>query len=275
MDHTSHDHPLVSCLMVTLAVPGRLQPLKRSLGAYCRQTYANRELVVVIDARAAEDVQAIRQAVDDLQRRDIRVVVPSERLTLGALRNVSVREACGELACTWDDDDLCHPERLERQVAALQEAGTLAVACSETMQFIPATRQLFLTNYTATPPRCLTATLLWRKSAPTSYPETGPESGFGEDSAMMEPLLNAGSIHFMAGLPHLYVYFSHGQNTGTAGHHAMLINRLAISKGLLLRREAVLRAGLAVFDFGPGDVVVEGSNGTAFTIAGSGPQSIL
>ena len=49
-------------------------------------------------------------------------------------------------------------------------------------------------------------------------------------------------------------------------HHRMLARELAISKALLRRREAQLRAGLAPFDFGPGAVPVQGYNGLAFTL---------
>jgi hypothetical protein len=50
----------------------------------------------------------------------------------------------------------------------------------------------------------------------------------------------------------------------------MIADQLAVSRGLLSRREAALRQGLAPFAFGPGNVTVEGSNGTGFTMAGHG-----
>jgi hypothetical protein len=46
----------------------------------------------------------------------------------------------------------------------------------------------------------------------------------------------------------------------------MLADQLGLSQGLLRRREAALRDGLSVFDFGPGPVTVEGRNGPAFTL---------
>jgi hypothetical protein len=67
-------------------------------------------------------------------------------------------------------------------------------------------------------------------------------------------------------VPHLYVYVSHGENSYGNDHHEMLAARLGISRALLLRREAQLREGLRPFDFGPGDVTVQGYNGPAFTL---------
>jgi len=46
----------------------------------------------------------------------------------------------------------------------------------------------------------------------------------------------------------------------------MLARELSLSKALLQRREAQLRAGLAPIDFGPGEVTVAGYNGVAFTL---------
>jgi hypothetical protein len=68
-------------------------------------------------------------------------------------------------------------------------------------------------------------------------------------------------------MPHLYVYTSHGMNSWSEDHHRMLASKLAISRGLLLRREAELRAALKPYDFGPGEVSVNGNNGPAFKIA--------
>jgi hypothetical protein len=67
-------------------------------------------------------------------------------------------------------------------------------------------------------------------------------------------------------MPHLFLYVSHGSNSWDAGHHRMLASELAISRGLLKRRENEIREGLAPFDFGEGPVAIQGNNGLAFTI---------
>jgi glycosyltransferase involved in cell wall biosynthesis len=264
------DHPLISCLMVTLPTPGRLASVRRSLAAYAAQTWPNRELVVVLDQGSDEDRAAVRRAARDLGRGDVRVVEPAGALSLGALRNLSMSAALGELICLWDDDDLYHPERLAQQAAGLLASGRLASCLTEVMQFFPAERRLYLTNWGATPLEVKPAALIARRAALTPYPEAGPQARIGEDLVVLSELDARGGLHGHAGAPHLYVYVSHGLNTCGDDHHEMIADRLAISQGLLRRREAAVREGLEPFEFGAGPVSVEGRNGPAFVIEGRG-----
>ena len=50
------------------------------------------------------------------------------------------------------------------------------------------------------------------------------------------------------------------------GHHRMLAEKMAVSKGLLKRYAAELRAGLARFDFGKEILMLRGRNGDAFNL---------
>ena len=98
------------------------------------------------------------------------------------------------------------------------------------------------------------------------YPETGPNSVRGEDAAIICEIRHFGGYHALGGVPHLYVYCSHGSNTWNDGHHRMLAEKMAVSKGLLKRYAAELRAGLAGFDFGEEDLILRGRNGDAFNL---------
>jgi glycosyltransferase involved in cell wall biosynthesis len=260
--------PLVSCLMVTLPSAVRLRYLKRSLAAYRDQTYPARELIVVLDRGTPEACAAVRRSVEELGQSDIRIIEPQGALTLGALRNIAWGAATGDFICQWDDDDMYHPTRIAAQMGALEGLGGVSTCLEEVMQFFPASRRVYLTNWRATPPTAMPATLFCRSSARVRYPEEGPEATLGEDLSVLLQLQALGGFHAQAGAPHLYVYVSHGQNLCGADHHQMIADLLAVSKGLLRRREAELREGLAAFDFGEDDVVVEGSNGLAFVIAG-------
>ena len=257
---------MVSCLMVTLAVPERLDFLRRSVGDYCRQTHCRKELVIVLDFGPPETKTAIAEHVASLRRNDIRIVDPGRKLSLGALRNIARESARGDIHCQWDDDDLHHPERLERQLDYLLQAGCEAVCLQETMQFFPRARALYCTNWRASPPRSNPCTLMCRRSAPMRYPETGAESRVGEDVAVVRQLLEHEACRFLADAPHLYVYVSHGNNFLNGDHHRMLATRLGISRGLLRRRETQLREGLRPFEFGPEPITVQGNNGVAFTL---------
>jgi len=260
------DEPMVSCLMVTLPVADRWEGLKRSIGDYLRQTHARRELVIVVDTRArAGTAEAIGDYVRGLGRSDIRVFNPAAPASLGALRNVSLSEATGDVLCVWDDDDMRHPERVSRQVASLTASGAEGLCLTHVMQFFPRERRLYCTNWRPTEARGLPASLVCWRSAPIAYPESGPSSERGEDMAVLQQLKARGRFHLLEDAPHLYVYVSHGKNTYEQEHHQMLL-RLAITRGLLKRHEATLREGLAPLDFGPGQVTVQGSNGPAFVI---------
>ena len=263
------DSVMVSCLMVTLPTPERFELRKRSIAAFCAQTLPQKELVIVVDGGTESALEPLLQYVASLKRADIRVVTPPGKLNLGQLRNLSVETAIGDvLCCHWDDDDLFHPERLERQLAALTTGDHEGVVLSEVLQYFPQTRALYCTNWKATEAGGHPATLMVRRSAGVHYPTEGDVSrGLGDDLHVVLGLRARGGLGFIARMPYLHVYVSHGTNIWSNEHHRMLVSELAISRGLLLRREVELRAGLRPFDFGPGEVSVEGNNGTGFRIA--------
>ena len=175
---------MVSCLLVTLPSLRRSGFFSRSLAAYCAQTHSARELVIVLDDGPAAVRAAIGAEVAALERQDIRMVEPAGKHSLGALRNISVNQAHGDVLCQWDDDDLHHPQRVERQLEALLACGGNSVHLEDAMQFFPDTRTLHWTNWRATEAKGLPGTLMFRRSAPVRYPETGTDAKLGEDSAV-------------------------------------------------------------------------------------------
>lgn len=108
---------MVSCLMVT---KNRLRQVKNAVECYIKQTYTNRELVVVCD-----DDRQTQQYIESLRRPDIRFidVEPSPDLTLGSLRNTAIQHAHGYYITQWDDDDWYNPSRIMTQVMLLEEAN--------------------------------------------------------------------------------------------------------------------------------------------------------
>jgi len=251
--------------MVTPAEPLRLPMLERSVAAYCAQTYESKELVIVTDG-PSQAVDAIDAHVRGLNRGDIRVVRCDERRSLGALRNRSCEAASGELLCQWDDDDIYHPRRLTEQYDALVQRQAECVYLEDTLQFIVASRQLYWLNWHATEARAHPGTLLCRRASQPRYPEKGELAERGEDLVVCLELQKRPGFATLAGRPFLYIYVTHDVNKYSREHHNMLAQTLAISQGLLQRRERELRDGLKDLDFGPGDVSIEGSNGQAFTL---------
>jgi len=263
---TKLDDIMVSCLMVTLPVPNRFRFLQRSVADYCRQTHGNRELIIVVDASTPADKSAITAHVSSLGRDDIKVVDTPTKLTLGGLRNLSWMSARGAVVCQWDDDDFHHPQRVELQLGALLASASQAVCLQAVMLYLSDSRTLCCTNWHATPCKSFPASLMCTRSARIPYPETGPLSQIGEDMFVALEFQRTGGLHTLADVPHLYVYVSHGGNSFALDHFRMLKDKLAISRGLLIRRERRLREELGPYDFGAGAVTVHGSNGPAFVL---------
>lgn len=257
---------LVSCLMVTKPRRDRLPFIQASITAYARQTYRPIELVVLFDEGEPESTAALRAHVMALGHPGIRLIGPVSPASLGALRNASVREARGEIVCQWDDDDLYHPERVQRQADVLTRTGKSACYLQDVLQYQAATRMLYWTNWSKTPVHVHPGTMMCRRANLPLYPDQGAHSALGEDRALLARLQEVDGVAELAGEPHLFIYVTHEKNSWPAEHHRMLVDTLSASAGFLRRRETQLRAGLAPFDFGPGEVVMTGSNGPAFLI---------
>jgi hypothetical protein len=98
------------------------------------------------------------------------------------------------------------------------------------------------------------------------YPTQGSAAQRGEDLQAARSLKERGRAGYLPPIPHLLVYVSHGNDSWHDDQHRMLASTPPISQGLLRRREAEIREGLRVFDFGSGAVSAHGSNGLAFRL---------
>ena len=104
--------PLVSCIMPTY---NRRPFVAQAIAYFLRQDYPNRELIIVDDG-----TDPVGDLVpDDTRIRYLRLPYKS---TLGAKRNLSCRQAQGEIIAHWDDDDWMAPWRLTYQVTHLLQA---------------------------------------------------------------------------------------------------------------------------------------------------------
>jgi glycosyltransferase involved in cell wall biosynthesis len=257
---------LVSCLIVTLGSARRMTFLRKAIDAYITQSYPCRELIIVVDPQGEEAGGILEDEVKRRQRDDIRIVRPHGPQTLGSLRNISILEARGTIMCQWDDDDLYHPKRIERQLGFLVAGDLTAVALESVMHFVQESSILYQTSWRMTPPGAMPASIMWRKSENVAYPESGPEAALGEDLAVLEQLKRSGRFKALEGEPFLYINVAHGSNTCGSAHYAMIAARLAVSAKYLRIREPLYRANLFAFDLGNAEIHVCGSNGFAFTI---------
>jgi glycosyltransferase involved in cell wall biosynthesis len=94
--------------------------IRQTLDSVCAQTYQNFE-VIIVDDGSSDDTTAI---VEELVRQDSRFqLVRQENRGVGDARNAGIRRARGKYIAPLDADDLWYPEKLERQVARIQQCG--------------------------------------------------------------------------------------------------------------------------------------------------------
>lgn len=213
--------PRVSCLMVTR---NRIELVRRSIASYLNQSYPERELVVVPDHTAP--IADLERHLAELGRADIRLIAGHDARSLGALRNVSLHSASGDLVCTWDDDDIYHPDRVRVQLDAIVRDGTAASYLQDELHYFMTTGQLFWLNWEKLHPRCLPGTAMIRRSIAPLYSEAPPFAGKSEDTYFFYSLRRPVSI--VRGLPYLYVYAVHGGNTWDEGHHRRVMDILGV-----------------------------------------------
>ncbi|MDX3229813.1 glycosyltransferase [Streptomyces sp. ME19-01-6] len=200
--------PRVSCLMVT---KDRLPLAKRAIRCFLAQTYTRAELVVVDDSADGALEDHVR-ALADPRIRFHRL--PPEGRTLGELRNIAVDLATGSYVCQWDDDDLCDPERLEVQLAAVLGLGATACFLARERLWWPARRKFAISGV-----RVWESSMLCAKDVLPRY----PEQRRGEDSPVAEAVVRGGrSVSLDA--PELYTYVIHEANTFDEPHFTSLFD---------------------------------------------------
>lgn len=119
------DTPRVSVLM-PLHNEGRY--LQAALDSLYRQTFTDWELLAVDDG---SDDDTLRILVDSKLIDDRVRIIKCRRNGLVSALNAGLKECRGDLLARMDGDDICHPRRLEMQVAYLDtHPDTGLVACS-------------------------------------------------------------------------------------------------------------------------------------------------
>ena len=109
-----HASPPVS---VVMAVCNGARYLGEAVASVCSQTLADFEVVAVDDGSTDETTEIL----EEWRRSDARVRVLRNDANLRLIRSLNrgLEEARGELVARMDADDVCMPQRLEKQVAYL------------------------------------------------------------------------------------------------------------------------------------------------------------
>ncbi|MBS2023946.1 MAG: glycosyltransferase, partial [Deltaproteobacteria bacterium] len=247
--------------------PSRHAIAAESARCFAAQTHPERELLVITDDAdrlPQADRDALERVVREAAGERARFLHVRERVTLGALRNRSFAEAQGAFVCQWDDDDLSHPHRVRDQLAALGRVNGVASFLHEVVHVFPERGAAWVCNWRRAPQGGHPGTGLVRTGVRARYPEAGDDAVRGEDTTFALALRSEGAVAAPDTGP-LYGYRFTGANTWAITHHESLVAQLALSKALLLRREAELRARLAELGLAQG-TALHGSNGLAFVL---------
>ena len=216
---------------VILPTHNRAKLLERSVKSVLEQSYPELELIVVDDASKDETEQVVR-SLDDNR---VRYLQNEKNLGTSASKNRGIREARFDYIAFHDDDDLWRPEKLEKQMRLLANAGEEAGFCYCEMVYhrLDGTEQL-----------CPLRELSMVRKSGYIYPELlrrnfvgGPTllirkecldrvGGFREDMIVFEDWdlalrLSAKYDAAFAGEP-LYDYFEHENSLTTTGNEEYL-----------------------------------------------------
>ena len=113
-----HGQPLVT---VIIPLYNGARTIVETLRSACAQTVRELE-ILVIDDGSSDGGPAL---VEDFSRDDarVRLLRNEKNLGVGRTRNRGMREARGEYLAFLDSDDLWKPQKLQRQLALLEETG--------------------------------------------------------------------------------------------------------------------------------------------------------
>jgi glycosyltransferase involved in cell wall biosynthesis len=197
---------LVSCIMPTR---NRADFVLQSITYFQRQTYANRELIIVDDG------------TDDLAQRlpadpRIRYLRVTAGMSIGAKRNLACEQAHGVIIAQWDDDDWYAPARLEQQIAPLL-AGTAAITGLITGTIFDLPRWEFWRCNNALHRRLFCedvhgGTLVYRRDVWARHARY-PDCSLAEDAQFLRQAIRRGMRLFRIPGEALFVYLRHASNS--------------------------------------------------------------
>jgi glycosyltransferase involved in cell wall biosynthesis len=188
---------------VTVVVPAFNESsvvLTQSLSSLASQSFSDFECLVIDESTDPVSAKACREFCEQDNR--FRYVHPETRLGLAASLNLGIALAQGDLIARFDSDDVCMPDRLERQVAFMAThlnvgvlGGNLEIISENgnTLAFreYPAEhaaieRQFQITNSIAHP------TVMVRKHIFDKFGDYDPSFRFSEDLELWLRLLHRG-----------------------------------------------------------------------------------
>ena len=212
----------------------RARLAERAVRCFLAQTYHPRELVIIDDGD--EDYAPMLGRMPAAAPIHYHRVRHNPDRKLGALRNVSLDRANGDYVTQWDDDEWCHPERIERQVAAL-EGGFDASVLRYTLMHLD--DPIFVDHPYRTGLRNGTPGTILHRRTDVRY----PNRSMREDSDFAAALRRRVRVRIMReGASHLFIRCFHGANTWQRQHfaerlHYNLGDKVQYAYAVIVRRD--------------------------------------
>jgi glycosyltransferase involved in cell wall biosynthesis len=194
----------------------RIEYLRQCIDGFLAQTYPNTELVLVSFDESGDYAKLLKQ----YDAKNIRLIKVDQDqiLTLGELRNLSIKMASGEYFCNWDDDDWSHIDRLKIQYQMAEENfkdGSVLAYC---LMFDKINHAAYLSH-----PMFHPATLVCKRQIVTEdicYPSLN----INEDDVFIKKLYRENVLYPVVN-PILYIYVYHGNNTWNQKHFKQIFSR--------------------------------------------------
>ncbi|HEY1431594.1 MAG TPA: glycosyltransferase family A protein [Stellaceae bacterium] len=233
---------MISCLCITRG--DRPDLLSDAVSDFVRQTFSDRELVILHDGDDAADAR-VEAIVATHAGASIRIEHAPPGQRLGGLRNLAIALARGEWICQWDDDDRYHPERLRLQWEHARSEQAAVNYLVDQLHWFPADNSLFWDDWgdEPYPMNVIQGTILARRDVMPPYPDIGR----GEDTLQTHALLRAEAaskafrVSRLRGIGWCYIYRFHGGNAWDAAHHRAISAVKHLPPAKLLSRLALLR----------------------------------
>lgn len=210
---------------IVISVYNDAEFIEESLNSLLQQTFGDFEIIVVNDGSADESGKILER----LQKQDsrIRIITQENQGLTRALIN-GCAAAQGTFIARQDGDDWSHPERLEKQVAALRENPNLVfVACWA--QGITREGRILETVERPSDPQQAThdlrferqgppahGTVLFRRDAYTKVGGYRAEFYFSQDSDLWLRMAEAGPVRYLPEV--LYRYRRDAESLSSVRH---------------------------------------------------------
>lgn len=118
---------LVSVIITTYGRTGNL--IFEAINSVRNQTYKNIEIIVVDDNGFGTEIQTSNEKIFQNEN-DIRYIANKKNSGAQVSRNVGILASKGKYIACLDDDDIWMPEKIEKQVALMEEENLALVFCN-------------------------------------------------------------------------------------------------------------------------------------------------